>query len=63
MTNYTSREYGLAMQIVHLQDALDQANKNAKERGMLGVLPQHGSPSFRNAKKFHKRVREILKDI
>ncbi len=56
------REYHLAEMIIHLQDALKTANENAHKHGMLGVLPQTTSPTFRNAAKFHARVRKLLKE-
>jgi len=51
--------YKLGEQIVHLQDALAQANQNLKNAGILGVLPDT-SVSFRKAQRFHKRVRTVL---
>lgn len=58
-----TKEYALAMKIVNLEDALNIANKNARKDGKLGVLPNCGGPSFREANKFHARVRQILKEI
>ncbi|NJO62864.1 MAG: hypothetical protein HC836_32980 [Richelia sp. RM2_1_2] len=55
-------EYRLAEKIVHLQNALETANNVLNKNGMLGVLPDH-SVSFWKGKKFHKEVREILKDL
>jgi len=57
------KEYQLAMMVIHLQDALDTANANAKKIGHLGVLPQYGQPSFREASKFHARVRKLIKSL
>lgn len=54
--------YRLAEKILRLQQALDQANKNAKKQGMLGVLPQNGPPSFNEAKSYHSKVRNIVKE-
>jgi len=59
---YTAKEFALAMRIVHLQEALDQANKNAKEDGKLGVLPDSGVPSFRRARRFYACVRKVIKE-
>lgn len=52
--------YRLAEQVLRLQEALAQANKNAKEEGMLGVLPQEGGPSLRESKTYHRKVRSII---
>ena len=54
-----SKEYELAEKIVHLQEALDLANKILKEHGKLGVLPNYGV-SFKESAMFHKKVRELL---
>jgi hypothetical protein len=57
-----SREYKLAERILHLEDALNTANKNAKRNGMLGVIA-NTCVSFSQASAFHARVRKILKEI
>lgn len=57
------KEYRLAEMVIHLQDALDTANANAKKKGMFGVSPQYGLPSFHEASKFHARVRKLIKSL
>lgn len=56
------KSYTLAMKIIHLEDALKMANKLLNANGKLGVLPDH-SVSFREGRKFHRRVREVLKNV
>jgi len=52
----------LAIKIVHLQEALDTANKNAKKDGKLGVLPNTGGPSFRESNGFRKKMKVVLEE-
>lgn len=54
-------EYALAEKIVHLQDALELANKILNDKKLLGVLPSR-SVSFRESNKHHKKVRYVLKN-
>jgi hypothetical protein len=58
----TRKELNMAMKIIHLEDALKQANENAKKNGQLGVLPQSGRPSFRDANNFYARVRKEIEN-
>lgn len=53
-------EYRLAEQVLRLQEALDQANKNAKKNGMLGVGVQNNGPSFQESKSYHKKIKNII---
>jgi len=49
----------LAAKIVHLEAALDQANKNAAKDGKLGVGPD-SSVSFRESNAFRKKIKRVL---
>lgn len=60
--NRNTREYRLAEKILRLEEALEQANTNAKKNGLLGVLPQNTSPTFGGSMAYHARVRKILRD-
>ncbi len=53
-------EYKLAERIIHLERALKIANGELKKRHSLGVGTDF-QVSFREASKFHKEVREIIK--
>lgn len=57
-----TQTYKIGEKVVHLEDALKQANKILNEHGLLGVLPNH-SISFTESNRFHKRVRQVLYGI
>jgi hypothetical protein len=54
-----SSEYRLAERIVHLEEALDLANKLLNDDGNLGVIPSR-TVRFRKSANFHKKVREVI---
>jgi hypothetical protein len=56
-----STEYKLAEKIVQLEKALRVANRALELSGSYGVHPDI-SVSFRESQKFHKRVREVIKE-
>lgn len=54
-------EYRLAERVAQLERALEKANELLNNKNSLGVNPDN-SVRFRESQKFHKRVREIIKE-
>lgn len=61
---YTAKEFLLAKKIVRLQEALNQANRNAIKNGMLGVLAEneHTHVTYREKNTFYANVRKVLRE-